>query len=118
MALIGKSSAYNVVTDKDDIGRPLVQDIAGWRPGGLTVAQSEDLTDTDAQRDFLVGDMTKAMLFLKRNLKIETGYDGNDFTEHMVTMRASLRGGFLVKNLEKFAFVKGDFVTAGGLLVL
>jgi hypothetical protein len=56
------------------------------------------------------------MLYLKRNLTIETGYDGNDFTYGMVTLRASVRGNLLIKNLEKYAFVLGDFVTAPSLI--
>jgi HK97 family phage major capsid protein len=116
LALIGKSSAYNVVTEKDDIGRPLVENIEGWRPGGMSVAQSEFVTETAAQMDFIVGDFNKALLYLKRNLTIETGYDGNDFTYGMTTLRASIRGNLLIKALEKYGFVKGDFETATGLL--
>lgn len=116
LALIGKSSSYNVTTEKDDINRPLVDNLDSWRPGGLSVVESEDVTETDSQRDFVVGDFSKAMLYLKRNLTIETGFDGNDFTDHMITLRASIRGNLLIKNLEKYAFVKGDFETAPALI--
>ena len=116
MALIGKSSGYNVVTEKDDIGRPLVENLGAWRPGGMAVVESEDVTESETTKNFLVGDFTKAMLYLKRNITIETGYDGNDFTYGMVTLRASVRGNLLIKSLEKYGFVLGDFETAPGLL--
>jgi len=116
MSLIGQSSGYNVTTEKDDIGRPFVDDLANWRPGGMAIVESQDVTESATSQTFLTGDFTKAMLFLKRNLTIETGYDGNDFTYGMMTMRASIRGNLLIKNLETYAFVKGDFYTAPGLL--
>jgi HK97 family phage major capsid protein len=116
LALLGKSSAYNIVTEKDDIGRPLVDSIDTWRPGGMSVAESEYVTETEAQKDFVVGAFNKAMLYLKRNLTIETGYDGNDFTYGMTTLRASIRGNLLIKSLEEYGFVKGDFETAPGKL--
>lgn len=112
LALIGMASAYNVTTEKDEIGRPLIEDINSWRPGGMAVTESEDVTESETTKNFVVGDFNKAMLYLKRNLTIETGYDGNDFTYGMITLRASLRGNLLIKNLEKYAFVKGDFETA------
>jgi len=55
-------------------------------------------------------------LYLKRNLIIETGYDGNDFTKGMVTLRASMRGNLLVKNLEKKAFYKGEIGDVKGYI--
>lgn len=116
LAIIGKSSKYNLSTEKDEIGRPLIDNIEAWRPGGMSVMESEDVTETAASQTFVVGDFNKAMLFLKRNLVIETGYDGNDFTYGMITMRASLRGNLLIKAKEKYAFVKGDFVSAPGML--
>jgi len=116
MALIGPSSAYNVVTEKDEIGRVIVENIDGWRPGGMAVVESFDTTETAGQKDFLVGDFNKAMLYLKRNLTIETGLDADDFTKGQITIRASIRGNLLIKALEKYAFVLGDFVTAPGLI--
>lgn len=116
IALVGKSSKFNMVSEKDELNRPLIDNLDNYRPGGLSILESEDVTETAGSQTFVVGDFNKAMLYLKRNIVIETGYDGNDFTYGMVTLRASMRGNLLIKNLEKYAFVKGDFVTAPGIL--
>lgn len=116
MALIGKAAKYNVVTEKDAIGRPLVESLEAWRPGGMNIMESEDVTESATSQTFVVGDFNKAMLYLKRNLIIETGYDGNDFTYGMITLRASMRGNLLIKSIDEYAFVKGDFETAGGII--
>jgi len=107
IGLIGPASRANLELEKDAIGRTMLS--GNERPAGLTLLESEDLTETDASQTFLVGDFSKAVLYMKRNLIIETGLDGNDFTYGMMTLRASWRGNLLVKNLEKKAFVKGDF---------
>ena len=116
LAMITPTAAYNITTEKDEIGRPLVDNLDMYRPYGLTVVESEDLTESTSSNTFLVCDVNKAMLYLKRNLILETGYDGNDFSYGFRTIRASVRGNLLIKNLETYAFAKGDFETAGGLI--
>lgn len=115
LALIGPATMANVSMLKDDIGRKLY-DINSWRPAGMSVLESEDLTEDGTNQYFLVGDFSKATLYMKRNIIIETGLDGNDFTYGMITLRASVRCNLLVKSKETYAFVKGDFATAPQLI--
>lgn len=116
VALIGAATNTNRSLEKDEVGRRLLVGSDLATSAGMSVLESLDLTDTDENQKFLVGDFTKAMLYLKRNLIIETGLDGNDFTYGMITLRASCRGNLLVKNLETYAFVYGDMVTAPALI--
>jgi len=115
-ALIGPSTMANRELEKDTIGRRLLQGIDVSRVAGMIILESQDLTESETHQYFLVGDFSKATLYLKRNLIIESGLDGNDFTYGMSTIRASVRGGLLVKNLETYAFVYGDLVTAPALI--
>jgi len=116
VALIGKSTVANMELEKDEIGRRYINDALINRVAGMSVLESEDLTESETTANFLVGDFSKAMLFLKRNLIIETGLDGNDFTYGMITLRASLRGNLLVKNLHKKAFYKGELTAVSGYI--
>jgi len=61
--------------------------------------------------DYLIGDFTKAQFLTRDAMSVEVGYDGNDFTKNMRTIRAEWRGVVLVKNNDRSAFVKGDFAT-------
>jgi HK97 family phage major capsid protein len=60
---------------------------------------------------YLIGDMSKALLFEKGGIAIEMGYDGDDFTRNFKTIRAEWRGACVVKNNDRTAFVKGVFAT-------
>jgi HK97 family phage major capsid protein len=60
---------------------------------------------------YLIGDMSKALLFEKGGIAIEMGYDGDDFTKNFKTIRAEWRGACVVKNNDRTAFVKGVFAT-------
>ena len=108
VGLIGPATMANRELEKDSVGRPFISYGSPANVAGMSILESWDLTETADSQTYLVGDFSKATLFLKRNLIIETGLDGNDFTYGMMTMRASVRGGLLVKNLETYAFVYGD----------
>lgn len=61
--------------------------------------------------DYLVGDFNLALLVQKDGVRIEVGYDADDFTKNLRTIRAEWRGLVIVKNNDRTAFVKGDFAT-------
>lgn len=118
MALVGAGAGYNIMTEKDDIGRPLVNDITTYRPGGLTLVESDYVDETADTGDFVVGDFTKAAWYAKRNLVIETGYDSDDFTKGLTTVRCSIRGNMLIKALEEYAFCTSDWENAKNLIAV
>lgn len=54
---------------------------------------------------FLIGDFSKSNVRIRKNLSISVGYDGNDFTENLVTILAELRAVHYVKTNHANAFV-------------
>lgn len=64
------------------------------------------------QGEFLVGDFTKANRRLREDVNINIGYDGNDFTNNLVTILAEMRVAFYVKSNHVKAFVTGSFSDA------
>lgn len=60
---------------------------------------------------YLVGAFNLATLYEKGVLQIEVGFDGNDFTKNLRTIRAEWRGAMIVKNNDRTAFIKGTFAT-------
>jgi HK97 family phage major capsid protein len=61
--------------------------------------------------EYLIGDFSKATLYEKEAVNVVMGYDGNDFTKNLQTIRAEWRGAVVVKNNDRTAFVKGVFAT-------
>ena len=61
---------------------------------------------------FLVGDFTKANLRIREGVTINIGYDGNDFTNNLITILAEMRLALFVKSNHVKAFVYGDFSEA------
>jgi hypothetical protein len=62
--------------------------------------------------DFLVGDFSKAGVFVRRSPRLEIGLDGNDFSTDKRTVKLSERLAFRVKGRDTGAFVTGDFASA------
>lgn len=60
---------------------------------------------------YLVGDFNLALLVQKDGVRIEVGYDADDFTKNLRTIRAEWRGLVIVKNNDRTAFVKGVIAT-------
>lgn len=63
----------------------------------------------------LVGDMSKFHIRDFKGLQVAIGYDGNDFTYNLTTIRAEKRSAFYIKPSEVHAFVYdaiSDIVTA------
>lgn len=62
--------------------------------------------------NFLVGDFTKSNLGIREDINISIGYDGNDFTNNLLTILAEVRAVHYIKTQHVNAFVKGAFATA------
>lgn len=71
-----------------------------------------------AQGEYLVGNFDLANVLVKDGLKIEIGYDADDFTKNLKTIRAEWRAVAFVKNNSRTAFVKGNFAVDRALLDL
>jgi hypothetical protein len=62
---------------------------------------------------FLMGDFTKAKLFVNRDMTIRFWDQvGTDPIDDLMTVTGSMRGIFRIKGPDKKAFVKGTFSTA------
>ena len=60
---------------------------------------------------YVVGDTSKMDLYTSGNVSIAIGYDSDDFTKNLVTIRAEVPACGFVKYNNKNAFVKGTFAT-------
>ncbi|MBL4881228.1 MAG: phage major capsid protein [Oleispira sp.] len=60
---------------------------------------------------YLIGDFSKSELVQREGMKIEIGYDGDDFTKNNRTIRCEWRGCLVVRNNNRSAFVTGVFAT-------
>lgn len=63
------------------------------------------------QGTYLIGHMPFAILYEKQGVQIEVGYDADDFTKNLRTIRCEWRGAAVVKNNDRTAFVTGTFAT-------
>jgi len=81
---------------------------------GMRVIPSLDMT----AGTFLVGDFSRAMVFVKRNLRVSFHYENeDDVLNDLVLVLASQRlAGVRVKTPETFAFVYGTFSSAKSLI--
>jgi len=61
---------------------------------------------------FVIGDFSKAELVQRDGMKIEIGYDGDDFTKNFRTIRCEWRGCLVVRNNNRSAFVTNTFAAA------
>lgn len=61
---------------------------------------------------FLVGDFTKSRVLIRKDVAINIGWDGNDFTNNLVTILGELRAVHYIKTNYQPAFVYGVFSTA------
>ena len=59
--------------------------------------------------EYLIGDFSKALLVQREGLRIDIGFDADDFTKNLRTIRAEWRGAVVVKNNDRSAFVAGIF---------
>ena len=80
---------------------------------GLVISGVRVLENTGQTVDkFTVGDFTKLNIKLREGVNIDVGYDGNDFTENLVTILGEIRLACYIKANHVGAFVSGDFSDA------
>ena len=63
------------------------------------------------QGTFLIGNRALQHMLQREAVRIEIGYDGNDFTTNFVTVRAEWRGVVYVETNDRTAFVTGTIAT-------
>ena len=85
---------------------------SGLNVYGMKVIGTRDITG-DA---FLVGDSSKSLFNWVEGITIEVGMINDDFQKNIWRIRGELQGMHRIKSHEAFAFVKGDFSVAKGLL--
>jgi HK97 family phage major capsid protein len=76
--------------------------------GGMKVYTSPEV-DTNTM---LVGDFRYASLYLGDNVEIEIGYDGNDFTYDLFTIKARHRLALLIRTVDSYGFLKSTDVAS------
>jgi HK97 family phage major capsid protein len=82
-------------------------------PSGKVIAGIPVMASTVVTaRKFVVMDRTKATIYNREGIRVEAGYDGNDFTKNLRTIRAEARLALVIETNDKTAFVYGDFDTA------
>lgn len=110
--LLNPVDIANMHLTKDTIGQYVLPPFVaanGLEVDGMKVLPSFDITADS----FLIGDSSKAKLFTKRALSVRMWEQNEaDPLYDQVTFTGSLRAAFRVKNLEKFAFVKGTISTS------
>jgi HK97 family phage major capsid protein len=83
-----------------------------WTPSGPVISGVPVVANQlVTQGTFMVGDFTKAHLRIREEFNIVVGFDGNDFSNNLVTIIGELRAGFFVKANDIPAFLKGTYAT-------
>ena len=98
-------------TDKRYVDR-LMQVGSSMVLDGIPIVETTAMT----QGDFLIGDLSKALIAEKGGIMVEVGTDGNDFTKNMRTIIGEWRGEVIVENNDTTAFVTGTFATTNAAL--
>jgi HK97 family phage major capsid protein len=98
-------------TDKRYVDR-LMQVGSSMVLDGIPIVETTAMT----QGDFLIGDLSKALIAEKGGIMVEVGTDGNDFTKNMRTIIGEWRGEVIIENNDTTAFVTGTFATTNAAL--
>lgn len=116
IALMNPADVANMDLIKDDNGvylLPPFRDASGQRVSGMMIVESDDVT----AGKFLVGDFTKAKVFIKRNIQLKTSEDvASNFLADIMVIKASQRMALKITAVGAYAFVYGDFETARALI--
>jgi len=104
---------FDLQIAKDDFGRRKYENIAmsGTMPviSGVSIMTNELSTDNY----LMVGDMTKAKLYIWDGIQLEIGQSGDDFLNKLVTVTVNVRLNLLVKPTDVQSIVKvADYTTA------
>jgi HK97 family phage major capsid protein len=82
-------------------------------PSGKTIAGIPIVANTGMTEDkFLVMDGTKAIAYYKNGVRIEAGWENDDFTKNLRTILAEVRLCLIIENNDRTAFVYGDVTDA------
>ncbi len=76
--------------------------------GGVPITKNTGIT----LDNFLVGDLSRPIIYEKGGIFLRVGLNGNDFSENKVTLVAEWRGLQKITTNDVPALVKGDFTTA------
>ena len=100
-------AALKLVKDKDHnyIGR-LSQTADSLSLDGVPISESYHVT----QGDFAICDMSQIRMYVKEDMALEFGMDGNDFTNNMRTILAEWRG--ILRIVDNKAVIYGTIETA------
>lgn len=93
-------------TDKRYLGR-LMEAGQSLSVDGVTIVETTLVTEGE----YLIGDFSYATFWQREGMRVEVGFDTDDFTKNLRTIRAELRGAVVVKDNDTTAFVKGVFDT-------
>lgn len=80
--------------------------------GGVPITKNTGITVDN----FLVGDLSRPIIYEKGGIFLRVGLNGNDFSENRVTLIAEWRGLQKITTNDVPALVKGDFTTATAAL--
>ena len=115
VALINHVSKGMMVMAKNDNGTYVLPPFStqdGLNVYGLKVYSTNQITDDN----FIVGDFKKYLYNQVEPITIEIGLINDDFEKNIWRIRGELQGMGRVKAHDTFAFVKGDFSVAKGLI--
>lgn len=116
VALINHISKGLMVMSKNANGTYVLPPFStndGLNVYGLKVYSTNQITDDN----FLVGDFKKYLYNQVEPITIEIGLINDDFEKNIWRIRGELQGMGRVKAHDTYAFVKGDFSVAKGLLI-
>jgi hypothetical protein len=67
---------------------------------GLTVVENSGV----AAGTLYIGDFTRSVVYNAGNIEVEAGFENDDFTKDMVTIKARKRLALLIRNVDLGAF--------------
>jgi HK97 family phage major capsid protein len=113
---VNPSTWAKMQTLKDSTGRPIWKDYV--TPAGTVVFAGMEIIETTGVTDgeFIGGDLSVLNVLFREQITIQVGLDGNDFTNNKKTILVESRLVQFASANDTPCLVKGDFVTAKGLL--
>lgn len=109
--MLNPADVASMELEKGDDGHyviPPFRTADGLTVKGISVVETTEIVGGR----FLVGDFSRAGVFVRRSPRLEIGLDGDDFSKDLRTVKLSERMAFRVKGRDVQAFVEGDFASA------